>query len=774
MKKKRETAGKRRMRIPAFALALCLTVSAAWADAAPVLAAEETVGGNPKADTDEIVVDGVKYKKTGPGEVELTNGKVLSGDITIPGKVSDGGTEYTVVSIGINAFLNFTRLAEITLPDTITKIEYGVFKGCTGLERVALPDSLRTLAVSVFEGCTSLREIIIPEGVTQIPRNCFAGCKNLTVTLPDTVKTVHAEAFWDASDITVKCTSRRAALEAYNAGVRNILLDGTAFEPYGETAFRASEYQFAVTDDESRTVRLTQYAGGGYRNLEIPATVESPDSGLTYTITEIGDKAFMDQHELTGTLRIPDTVTEIGEHCFECCSGLTGIELPGNLKFLGKSAFVGCVGLEGNLVLPDTLTTIGSSAFRQCYSLSQIQVGKGLEQLGESAFPEGATLLACYSGRIWQLLAEGNSRLEEGTLVLLWDGKTDILAGAVVSVRDAVVVDGSVSIGEGAVVTLEPGGSLTVDGNLANNGTIAGEGGFLVNGSVVGNGRVSDGMETRFALGLSMVEGVEDSSYTGAAITPEPKVSTTFCQQEVVFEKGKDFTYRYEDNVGPGQAKVIVTPKEGGRLNGEPVARSFTIRRAGQETPSETLPPSETNQKVKVQSIRITGISGKIAAGKTIKLTAKVKPANAADKSVKWSSSKTKYATVDKKGVVKIKKAGKNKTVTITAKAADGSGAKAVYKIKIMPKAVQKIGLKASSSTVKAGKKVRLKATVTPSNKKQVNTALSFQSSNTKYAVVNGKGVVTTKKAGKGRKVKITAKATDGSNKKKTITIKIK
>ena len=523
--------------------------------------------------------------------------------------------------------------------------------------------------------------------------------------------------------------------------------------------------------------------GGGYLdNPEIPATVKSPDSGLTYTITEIGDKAFIDQDGLTGTLRIPDTVTEMGEHCFECCSGLTGIELPGNLKFLGKSAFAGCVGLTETLVLPDSLTTIGSSAFRQCDGLSQIQVGKGLEQLGESAFPECAVLLACYSGRIWQLLAEGNSRLEDGTLVLLWDGKTDIPAGIRVSVRDAVVVDGSVSIGEGAVVTLEPGGSLTVDGNLANNGTIAGEGKVLVNGSVVGNGTVSGGMDTRFALGLNMVEGVNDSDYTGAAITPEPKVSTTFCQKEVVFEKGTDFTYRYEDNVGPGLAKVIITPLEGGRLKGESVTRTFTIRRAGQETPAETAPPSETNQgdagetdrKVKVSSIKITGISGKIAAGKTIKLTAKVKPSNAANKSVKWSSSNTKYATVDKNGVVKIKKAGKNKTVTITAKAADGSGAKASYKIRIMSKAVQKIVLRASSSTVKAGKKVTLKATVTPSNKKQVNTALSWSSSNTKYATVNGKGVVTAKKAGKGKKVKITARATDGSNKKKTITIRIK
>lgn len=51
---------------------------------------------------------------------------------------------------------------------------------------------------------------------------------------------------------------------------------------------------------------------------------------------------------------------------------------------------------------------------------------------------------------------------------------------------------------------------------------------------------------------------------------------------------------------------------------------------------------------------------------------------------------------------------------------------------------------------------------------------LSWRAACSNGSTVNGKGVVTTKKAGKGKKVKITAKATDGSNKKKTITIKIK
>ena len=142
-------------------------------------------------------------------------------------------------------------------------------------------------------------------------------------------------------------------------------------------------------------------------------------------------------------------------------------------------------------------------------------------------------------------------------------------------------------------------------------------------------------------------------------------------------------------------------------------------------------------------------------------------------------TSNPKFATVDSNGKVTLKKAGANKTVTITATAADGSGVEGTYKIKIMKNAVKKITLKANNEpvkanatvNVKAGKKLKLKATVTPSTK--ANKTLKWSSSNTKYATVTSKGVVKTKKAGIGKTVKITAKTTDGSNKKITIKVKI-
>ena len=145
----------------------------------------------------------------------------------------------------------------------------------------------------------------------------------------------------------------------------------------------------------------------------------------------------------------------------------------------------------------------------------------------------------------------------------------------------------------------------------------------------------------------------------------------------------------------------------------------------------------------------------------------------AVTKQATYTSSNGKYAPVSKKGVVTVKKAGAGKKVTITAQTKKGGGASAKLTVRIMRDAVKKITLKASAYTVKPGKKVQIKATVLTTGKK-ANKALEWYSSNKKYAAVNQKGIVTAKKAGKGKHVVITAKATDGTGKQATIKIKIR
>lgn len=85
---------------------------------------------------------------------------------------------------------------------------------------------------------------------------------------------------------------------------------------------------------------------------------------------------------------------------------------------------------------------------------------------------------------------------------------------------------------------------------------------------------------------------------------------------------------------------------------------------------------------------------------------------------------------------------------------------------------VKKVKLNKKNATLRYGKKLKLKATVTPKNAS--NKKVKWYISNKKYAKVTQKGVVKAKKKGIGHTVKVYAKATDKSGKKSFCKIRIK
>lgn len=213
------------------------------------------------------------------------------------------------------------------------------------------------------------------------------------------------------------------------------------------------------------------------------------------------------------------------------------------------------------------------------------------------------------------------------------------------------------------------------------------------------------------------------------------------------------------------EKNVMIKP-----TRGEDKEADFSIKVTENNQNPQTSQNAAAKQ-IKVNKIKLQGLSNKIASGKKLKLTAIMLPAIATNKKLLWKSSNPKVATVTQTGVVTLKKKSGGKKAVITAAAADGSGAKASWKVTSMKGIVKKVKL-TGNKPVKAGKSVKLKAKIKAT--KKANKKLLWTSSNTKYATVNAKGVVKTKKAGKRKKVKITAMATDGSGKKATVTIKIK
>lgn len=94
---------------------------------------------------------------------------------------------------------------------------------------------------------------------------------------------------------------------------------------------------------------------------------------------------------------------------------------------------------------------------------------------------------------------------------------------------------------------------------------------------------------------------------------------------------------------------------------GDKIDNSFTITKKVEDKKDDT-----TKDNVAVKSIKLNKTKVTLSKGKKVKLKATVAPSNATDKNVTFTSSNTKVATVNAKGVVTAKKAGK---ATITAKA---------------------------------------------------------------------------------------------------------
>ena len=183
--------------------------------------------------------------------------------------------------------------------------------------------------------------------------------------------------------------------------------------------------------------------------------------------------------------------------------------------------------------------------------------------------------------------------------------------------------------------------------------------------------------------------------------------------------------------------------------------------------------------KQAVTSVTITG-SGNVMCvrqGKSVKLTANVFPSTAANKKVNWSYSPAREGITVVNGVVKAAKNAKPCNITVTATAADGSGASANYVISIIEEE-KNTTLTVDKKSVDIfrtsnNKSAATSATVT------VNCSSPYWSATSSapgLVSVTGSGSkLTIKATGKGTgTATVTVATTDGTNKKATIKVTVK
>ena len=153
---------------------------------------------------------------------------------------------------------------------------------------------------------------------------------------------------------------------------------------------------------------------------------------------------------------------------------------------------------------------------------------------------------------------------------------------------------------------------------------------------------------------------------------------------------------------------------------------------------------------VPVESVSLDRTNITLEEEQSTTLVATVKPDDATDKSLLWSSSSDSIAKVDQDGKVTAVKEG---SATITAKAGDKE---ATCKVTVQKKviAVESVTLDRTSATLEEGQSITLVATVKPDNAS--DKTVTWSSSDDVIASVDQNGKVTAIKVGS---VTITAKA---------------
>ncbi|WP_288529162.1 leucine-rich repeat protein [uncultured Eubacterium sp.] len=336
--------------------------------------------------------------------------------------------ESGVTRIGEKAFKN-CNIKNISIPDSVVTIGNFAFDRCSSLTSInvasgnlnysskygvlfdknkstlihypignqrteyTVPNSVKTIGARAFYGCSSLTNVTIPNSVTTIEGYAFDGCKNLTsVEIPDSITTIGAGAFYGCSSLTsVEIPDSVTTIGDYAFYSCSSLTSVTipnSVTTIGELAFYDCRSLISVTIPNS----VTTIERGAFNGCKSLTNITIPNS-----VTIIGELAFCDCGSLT-SVEIPDSVTTIGDNAFYLCSSLTNIEVAsGNLNYSSKNGVLFDKNKSkliqypaGNqrteYTIPNSVKTVERSAFFHCSSLTSVTIGNSVTTIGGYAF----------------------------------------------------------------------------------------------------------------------------------------------------------------------------------------------------------------------------------------------------------------------------------------------------------------------------------------------------------------------------------------------------
>ena len=183
-------------------------------------------------------------------------------------KLSNVTLSYKITSIPEDAFCLCTKLASIKIPSNATTIERYAFEGCSSLSSVTGGGSITKIEGGAFYGCTSLKEFTIPEKASDVSPFAFYSCTSLTKFFVSSTS-----SYYSVSDGILYDKNKTKIVKYPNAKTGSYTLLSSVSTIGAGAFYECSGITSFTIPRTVKTIEADAFYGTGITTITIPSTV---------------------------------------------------------------------------------------------------------------------------------------------------------------------------------------------------------------------------------------------------------------------------------------------------------------------------------------------------------------------------------------------------------------------------------------------------------------------------------------------------------------------